>query len=70
MKVSIEKRLKRLEEITEALKTPTTELQEALTLFEEGVTLSKGIEKELTDIERKVEALVQTDDDTVELTPF
>jgi len=68
--VSIEKRLKRLEEITEALKTPTTELQEALTLFEEGVTLSKGIEKELTDIERKVEALVQTDDDTVELTPF
>ncbi|MGI6438798.1 MAG: exodeoxyribonuclease VII small subunit [Sphaerochaetaceae bacterium] len=68
--MSIEKRLKRLEEITEALKTPTTELQEALTLFEEGVTLSKGIEKELTDIERKVEALVQTDDDTVELTPF
>ena len=55
---SFEQRLARLEELSEAIKAGDLPLDEAVALFEEGIKLSKGLEKELAKIERKVEILV------------
>lgn len=53
---SFEERLERLEEISR-LVNEQCPLEEALALFEEGISLSRGLEKELAKIERKVEIL-------------
>ena len=55
---SFEERLNRLEELSEKLKTGNVPLEEAVSLFEEGIKLARGLEKELSKIERKVEILV------------
>jgi len=55
---SFEERLDRLEELSEKLKEGNLPLEEAVSLFEEGMKLSKGLEKELSRIERKVEILI------------
>jgi len=55
---SFEERLTSLEELTEKLKTGNVSLQEALSLFEQGMKLSRGLEKELSRIEKKVEVLI------------
>jgi len=53
---SFEERLERLEDISRSVNDQCP-LEEALALFEEGIKLSKGLEKELEKIERKVEIL-------------
>lgn len=53
---SFEERLERLEEISRMVNQECP-LEEALALFEEGVALSRSLEKELEKIERKVEIL-------------
>jgi exodeoxyribonuclease VII small subunit len=55
---SFEEKLARLEELSEKIKEGNLPLEEAVSLFEEGITLSKGLEKELSKIERKVEILI------------
>lgn len=55
---SFEERLARLEELTEKLKIGKVSLEEAVSLFEQGIKLSRGLEKELSKIERKIEVLV------------
>ncbi|MQY76967.1 MAG: exodeoxyribonuclease VII small subunit [Spirochaeta sp.] len=55
---SFEERLTSLEELTEKLKTGKVSLAEALSLFEQGMKLSRGLEKELSRIEKKVEVLI------------
>ena len=55
---SFEERLARLEELTEKLKIGKVSLEEAVSLFEQGIKLSRGLEKELSRIERKIEVLV------------
>lgn len=55
---SFEERLTCLEELTEKLKTGKVSLAEAVSLFEQGMKLSKGLEKELSRIEKKVEILI------------
>ncbi|MBA7654408.1 Exodeoxyribonuclease 7 small subunit [subsurface metagenome] len=55
---SFEERLNRLEELSEKLKTGNVPLEEAVSLFEEGIKLARDLEKELSKIERKVEILV------------
>ena len=55
---NFEERLNRLEELSEKLKTGNVPLEEAMSLFEEGIKLARGLEKELSKIERKVEILV------------
>ena len=63
---SFEQRLKELEEINEQLKSQDTPLQEAITLFEQAVRLSSGLEQELQEAQRRVDILLQGDN----LTPF
>ena len=55
---SFEERLSRLEALSERLRSGTLPLEEALTVFEEGMRLARDLEKELAKIERKVEILI------------
>ena len=56
--VSLEARLRRLEEIVGQLETEDLELERALALFEEGVTHVKEAEKSLSAAELRVEELL------------
>jgi exodeoxyribonuclease VII small subunit len=55
---SFEERLQRLEEISTGIREGEIPLEEAATLFEEGVKLARGLDKDLQRIERKVQQLV------------
>jgi exodeoxyribonuclease VII small subunit len=59
---SFEERLERLEEISDEMQKGNIPLEEAVDLFEEGIKLSKGLEKELGKIERRIEILVNKPD--------
>ena len=54
---NFEERLNRLEEINTSIKNGG-DLDVSLKLFEEGVRLAKGLEKDLLKVERKIEMLV------------
>lgn len=53
-----EGRLRRLEELAERIKDKDLPLEDALSVFEEGVKLSKGLERDLEKIEGRVEILL------------
>ena len=55
-----EERLERLEELAARIKEPDLPLEEAVAVFEEGVKLSKGLERDLDKIQGKVEILLGT----------
>jgi exodeoxyribonuclease VII small subunit len=55
---SFEERLSRLEALSEKLRSGNLPLEEAVSLFEEGMRLARELEKELGRIERKVEILI------------
>jgi exodeoxyribonuclease VII small subunit len=55
---SFEERLDRLEVLSQKLKDGQCPLEEAVALFEEGIRLARGLEKELARIERKIEIMV------------
>ncbi len=54
-----EQRLERLEELAQKLREGGIPLEEAVVLFEEGMKLSKSLEKDLSRIERRVEILTR-----------
>ncbi|MGI6433604.1 MAG: exodeoxyribonuclease VII small subunit [Sphaerochaetaceae bacterium] len=56
--MSIEKDIQRMQEITTLLKSSDTALDEAMKLFEEGVGIAKRVEKQLQQMEQKVEQLI------------
>jgi exodeoxyribonuclease VII small subunit len=58
-----EERLERLEELAEKIKEPDLPLEDAIAVFEEGVKLSKGLERDLEKIQGKVEILLGTTSD-------
>ena len=64
--MSFESDLKRMEEITELLKDENTGLEESIKLYEEATALGKKLSKTLNDIQRKVEIVTSTDEDTME----
>jgi exodeoxyribonuclease VII small subunit len=55
-----EERLDRLEELAQRIKEPDLPLEEAVAVFEEGIKLSKGLERDLEKIQGKVEVLLGT----------
>lgn len=55
---NFEDKLNRLENLTESIKDPSLSLEDALKVFEEGIQLVRGMEKELDKIENKVEVLM------------
>jgi len=71
---NFEEQLSRLEELTGRIQKGNIPLDEAVSLFEEGIKLSKKLEKELTRIEQKIEILVnnptkESDQPELELFP-
>ncbi len=60
---SFEERLERLEELNGKIDEGNLPLEEAVALFEEGISLARGLEKELAKIERKIEILVEQTQD-------
>ena len=56
---SFEERLQRLESISNKIRSGETALEEATSLFEEGIMLAKGLEKELSSVEGKIEKLIK-----------
>jgi exodeoxyribonuclease VII small subunit len=57
-----EDRLSELEELNEKMKQGKIPLDEAVQLFERGIKLAKGLEKDLSKVERKIEILVNEPD--------
>jgi len=55
---NFEERLARLEELSMRIREPDMALEEAIAVFEEGVKLSRGLEKDLERIEARVEILL------------
>jgi exodeoxyribonuclease VII small subunit len=55
---NFEERLSRLEELSAVMKEGALPLEEAVKSFEEGVKLARGLEKDLSRIERRVEILL------------
>jgi exodeoxyribonuclease VII small subunit len=53
-----EERLERLEELAERIKEPDLPLEDAVAVFEEGIKLSKGLQRDLDKIQGKVELLL------------
>ena len=55
---NFEQRLERLEQLGTEIKKTDIKLEDALKLFEEGITLAKGMEQELHKIEGKIQQLI------------
>ncbi len=55
--ITFEEAIKRLEEIVRELESGEIEIEKALTVFEEGIRLSKICAKKLSTIERRIEIL-------------
>ncbi len=63
--LSLEERLKRLEEIVRSLEAADLDMEGALALFEEGVEHVRGAEATLRVAELKVEELLGSEEDPV-----
>ncbi len=69
-KTGFEKSLRDLEKIVADLEKADQPLEAQLKSFEKGVALSRDCLKQLDEIEKKVEILVQTGDGTLQTAPF
>lgn len=61
-----EKRLARLEELSESINNQDLPLEEALGIFEEGIKLAKNLEKDLEKLEGRVKILMNQPDEKTE----
>ncbi|AEV28612.1 exonuclease VII small subunit [Sphaerochaeta pleomorpha str. Grapes] len=68
--MSFESDVSRVEEIVSKLNALETTLEESLALFEEGMELSKKLEKSLSEAKRKVEIVLGENPDNAEITEF
>lgn len=69
-KPEFERSLARLEEVVRRLESPQLGLDEAMKLFEEGVTLSRECQKQLEEAEGRVEILLKKADGKLAAEPF
>lgn len=58
----IGERLEKLETLNDHMRKPNLALEDALALFEEGIKLSRSLEKDLEKIEGKIEILKNAED--------
>ena len=52
---TFEQKLSRMEDISRSLSDPATDLQAAVSLYEEGMKLANEVDEELSKIERRIE---------------
>jgi exodeoxyribonuclease VII small subunit len=69
-KPDFERSLARLEEVVRRLESPQVSLDDAMKLFEEGVTLSRECQKQLEEAEGRVEILLKKADGKLVAEPF
>lgn len=69
-KIEFEKSLGRLEEIVRRLENADLSLDDAMKLFEEGVSLSGDCQKQLEEAEGRVELLMKKADGKFDTQPF
>ena len=69
-KPEFERSLARLEEVVRRLESPQLSLDDAMKLFEEGVTLSRECQKQLEEAEGRVEILLNKADGKLATEPF
>lgn len=55
---TIEERLEKLESLSDAIKDNDLGIEEAMAIFDEGIKLVKGIEKDLDAMEGKIQILM------------
>lgn len=67
---SFEESLARLESIVASMESGDLGLDDMIARFEEGQKLIARCQKRLTEVERRVEALVKSADGTVSTAPF
>lgn len=58
-KLKFQEAMKRLDEIVNALNGNELELEDAMSLFEEGIKLSKQCESQLKEFEEKMDTLLK-----------
>lgn len=68
--IKFEAALKRLEEIVAKLEAGDLELEKSIVLFEEGVKMSKALQKKLDEAELKIEQLTRDRDGSTGTTPM
>lgn len=59
MNVSFEENMKKLEEIVEKLESGDVKLDDSIKLFEEGINLTKLLQKTLDDAEGKIKVVAE-----------
>ena len=67
---NVEQALKKLEEITTRLEQADLSLDEALTLFEEGLPLAASIKQGLDEAKLRIDKVIETTKDAFDLEPF
>ncbi len=68
--MDFEKKLNRMEEIAQALRNNETPLEKSIELYEEGMLLSKELEKNLDDAKRRIEIVKIQDESEIETEEF
>jgi len=68
--VTIEETLAKLEEITQRLESEDVGLEEAIALFDEGLTLATTIKAQLEEAKLKVEQAIEKTKGTFSLEPL
>lgn len=69
-KKKFEKALEELEKVVEQIETGDLSLEDSLAAFEEGVKLVKFCNQKLTEVERKIELLVNDKEGKLRLKPL
>ena len=60
---TIEERLEKLEKLSDSIKDSDLGIEEAMALFDEGIKLVRGIEKDLDAMEGKIQMLMNQPDE-------
>ena len=68
--INFEKAIKRLEEIVKQLESEETPLDKAIKLFEEGKGLGDKCLKHLTELEKKIQLVMESEGGKVEFKDF
>ncbi len=69
-KERFEEAFKKLEAIVNKMEGGDLSLEESLKLFEEGMRLSKLCSQKLTEVQKKVELLIKSEDGSLKTQPF
>lgn len=60
--VKFETQMKKLQQIVDKLEKDDVDLDESISLYEEGLKLSKSLKQQLQEFEKKIEALHSDDE--------